>query len=173
VGTRTWETLIKRGWHAFSALLSISRAAYDILFGGLVILLQGEEDSFLQYEVRTQFHFLFPLAEMAKEDWYRVFPFDCASLRLNYKNICFWFRRERGELLVSLSPCHAPRDAHELPFVLAAMDSVDPSKIKRVKRLDQIADLIQPRLEVLNEKFSETGYPIFVKSLRGERHAAS
>lgn len=165
VDRRTRETLISLGRPVYVALGSLFSAIYKVLFGWLEIWSQRKADSPLQYDVRSSFFFLFPPAEIVKERWFRVLPFDYASVRLNYENICFSFTRGRGELNVCLSPRHAPRDTHELSYVVATLDSVNISKVTTRGDLDGAADLIRPRLEALNEAFSERGYSEFAERL--------
>jgi hypothetical protein len=165
VDRRTRETLITLGRPVYIALGSLFSAVYKVLFGWLEIWIQKKADSALLYDVRTNFFFLFPHAEVVKERWYRVLPFDYASVRLNYENICLCFTRGRGELNVTLSPLHAPRDTHELTYVVATLDSVNISKVTTKGSLDGAADLVRPRLDTLNEAFSERGYSEFVKKL--------
>jgi hypothetical protein len=165
VDRRSRETLVALGRPVYIALGSLFSAIYKVLFGWLEIWSQRKADSSLLYDLRTSFFFLFPLAEIVKERWYRVLPFDYASVKLNYKNICFCFTRGRGELNISLSPRHAPRDTHELSYVVATLDSVNISKVTTRGDLDAVADWIRPRLDALNEAFSERGYLEFAKRL--------
>lgn len=122
VDRRTRETLITLGRPVYVVLGSLFLATYKVLFGWLEIWSQRKADSSLRYDVRRSFFFLFPPAEIVKERWYRVLPFDYASVRLNYKNICFTFTRGRGELNVSLSPRHVPLDRRELSYIVATLD---------------------------------------------------
>jgi hypothetical protein len=164
VDRRARETLIALGRPVFVALGSLFWFVNKVLFGWLEVWTQRKADSSLLYDVRTHFFFLFAPAETVKERWHRVLLFDYASVRLNYKNICFCFSRGREELNISLSPRHAPRDAHKLTYVVAALDSVNTSKVT-TNGLDGAADLIRPRLRALNEAFSECGYAEFAKRL--------
>jgi hypothetical protein len=50
-------------------------------------------------------------------------------------------------------------------YVVAALDSVNISKISTRNSLDGAADLIRPRLDALNEAFSERRYSEFSKRL--------
>ncbi len=52
-----------------------------------------------------------------------------------------------------------------LMYVFAALDSVNISKVTTRGSLDGAADLIRPRLDALNEAFSERGYSEFSKRL--------
>ena len=117
------------------------------------------------YDVRTHFFFLFPAAAVVKERWYRVLPFDYASVNLNYQNIRFCFSRGRGELNVSVSPRNAPQERHELAYVVAALERVNIANIITKNTLEESSDLIRPRLQALNEAFSERGYIEFAKRL--------
>ncbi len=162
---RTRATLITLGRPVYVVLGFLFSAVYNVLFGWLEVWMQRKADSSLLYDVRTNFFFLFPAAEIVKTPWYRVLPFDFASVTLNYKNICFSFARGRGELNVSLSPRHAPRETHELMYIVAALDCVNISKVTTDSHLDGAADLIRPRLDALNEAFSERRYSEFAKRL--------
>lgn len=162
---RTRETLITFGRPVYVALGSLFAAIYKVMFGWLEIGSQRKADSALLYDVRKKFFFLFPPAEIVKERWYRVLPFDYSSVSVSYKNICFCFTRGRGELNISLSPGHAPRAAQELRYVVATLDSVNISKVAASGDLDDAADLLRPRLEALNEAFSERRYSEFAKKL--------
>jgi hypothetical protein len=138
---------------------------YKALFGWMDIWLQRKANSALLYDIRSTFFFLFPAAEIVKESWHAVMPFDYATVRLNYKNICFYFSRGRGEVNILLSPRHAPLATQELAYVVAVFDSVNISKAQTNGDLDGAADLLRPRLKALNEAFSEHGYAEFSKRL--------
>jgi hypothetical protein len=140
-------------------------AIYKTLFGWVDIWLQRKADSALLYDVRSTFFFLFPAAEIVKEPGHAVPPCDYATVRLNYKNICFYFSRGRGEVNILLSPRHVPLATQELAYVVAVFDSVNISKVRTNGGLDGAADLLRPRLEALNEAFSEHGYAEFSKRL--------
>ena len=146
---RTRETLITLTRPVYVALGFLFSAVYKVLFGWLEVWMQRKADSSLLYDVRTNFFFLFPPAEIVKARWYRVLPFDYASVTLNYKNICFSFARGRGEIDVSLSPRGAAHETHELAYVVAALDRVNISKVTTKSSLDGAADLIGPRLDAI------------------------
>ena len=162
---RTRQTLITMIRPIYLVLAPVFWVVNKVLFGWLEIWLQRRSDSSLLYDVRTIFFFLFPDAEIVKDRWYRVLPFDYASVCLNHRNVHFCFARGRGELNVSVAPRHAPLDTHELLYVVAALDSVNISKISTRNSLDGAADLIRPRLDALNEAFSERRYSEFSKRL--------
>ena len=158
---QTRESLITLTRPVYVLGSALARVVYKALFGWWEIWSQRRADASLLHDIRVNLPFLFPGAAIAKQRWYRVLPFDYASVNLNYGNICFCFTRGRGELKVSLSPRHIPRETHELPFVIAALDSVDISKVGLAGRLEDVAALIRPRLEALNEVFSQQGYREF------------
>ena len=162
---RTRESLITLTRPVYVLASVFVRVTYKTLFGWWEIWSQRRADASLLHDIRVNLPFLFPGATIVKERWYRVLPFDYASVSLNYGNICFCFTRGRGELNVSLSPRRASRDAHELTYVVAVLDSVNISKVTMRADLDGAADLIRPRLDALNQAFSEYGYPEFAKKL--------
>ena len=104
VNRRTRQTLITLTRPIYIALAPFFWFVNKVLFGWLEIWLQMRSDSSLLYDVRKDFFFLFPGAEIVKERWYRVLPFDYASVCLNHRNVHFCFARGRGELNVSVAP---------------------------------------------------------------------
>jgi hypothetical protein len=78
-------------------------------------------------------------------------------------------RKRTFSLNVLLSPRHAPRDTHELSMVLAALDSTDGRERKPSSYLSEVGDLLRPRLDALNEGFSEPRYAEFRERLATER----
>jgi hypothetical protein len=147
------------------------RLVTAVLFGWLAILLQRRADSSLLYEVRTELYFLFPAGSVVKERWYRVLPFDYASVGINYHNVCFWITRGRGELNVSIAIRDVPRPTYEIGLVVAALDSTVATEQKPIRYLLQVADLLRPRIEAINDAFSESKYPEFKEKLSDQNKA--
>ena len=73
---------------------------------------------------------------------------------------------------VSLSPRHDPRDISELGVIIAVLDSMDFTEGRPTGYLSEVGDLIRPRLDALNEVFSESQYPDFKRKLSIEKEPA-
>lgn len=162
---RTTEYIIQVCRPIYLALRFLVIAVDKVLFGWLYILWQRRGDIALARDIRTNLHFLFPVGEIIKERWYRVLPFDYASVRLNYENIRFCFTQGRETLTVSMSPHGWPQEVFELSVVLAALDSADMAEQKQARSMSDLGDLLRPRLAALNGAFSVTEYPKFREKL--------
>jgi hypothetical protein len=149
----------------------VLRFVYKVLFGWLEIWSQRKADASLLHDIRVNLHFLFPTGSVVKERWYRVLPFDYASVRINYGNVCYCFTRGREELNVSLSPRHAPAETHRLVVVIAALDSTDAAEQKPTRQFSDVEDVLRPRLDALDDAFSESHYPDFRPKLLREKNA--
>jgi hypothetical protein len=145
----------------YLVLRFIFRFLDKVLFGWLDILSQRKEDASLLYDIRMNLHFLFPVGSVVKEPWYRLLPFDYASVGINYANVCFWFARGQEQLNVSITHRNEPCEIYELSAVIAALDSTDVREQKPARSLSEVADLLRPRLDALNDGFSESRYPEF------------
>ena len=141
----------------------VIRAAYKALFGWwLDPLLQRRKNQSLWNDVQANLYSLYTGGVPIREKNPKILPFDYASVRLIFKNISFCFTRGRGELNVTLAPSIAPTDSHEFAVVIAALDS---RHIKPVNNFAEIASILRPRLDALNQAFSENCYPDFEKKL--------
>jgi hypothetical protein len=150
------------------AVVFLMRVIDKVLFSWwLDIWLQRRENAALRDDIQANLYFLYSTGEIVEEPWLRtaVHPFDYAVVRILNGNICFGFTRGQEQLNVRLSPRHAPRDTHELHIVVAAIDSTDVREQKRAEYLSDVADLLQPRMDALNEAFSESGYPAFKEKM--------
>lgn len=144
------------------------RAINKVFFSWwLDIWLQRRKNAALRDDIQASLYFLYSTGEIVNAQWLRtaVHPFDYAVVRILKDNICLGFSRGQDQLNVILSPRHAPRDTHELYTVIAAIDSTDVRGQKPVQYLSDIAELLRPRMDALNEAFSEGGYPAFREKL--------
>jgi hypothetical protein len=142
-----------------------------VLFGWLDIWLQRKEDATLLSDIRMNLHFLFPVGSVVKEPWYRVLPFDYSSVGINYGNVCFWFARGQDQLNVSVTHRKEPREIYELSAVVAALDSTDVTEQHPTRSLSEVGDALRPRLNALNDAFSESRYSEFKTRLSTKRKA--
>jgi hypothetical protein len=166
---RTREQLIAVLRPAYLLVNFVARIADTVLFGWLALWSQKRENASLMDDIEANLYFLISAGEVVKERWTKVHPFDYASVQINYENICFFVTRGQGQVNVLLSPRHALRDTHELSIVIAALDSSDVREQKPVNYLSEVGDLLRPRLDALNEAFSELRYAEFRKKLDAER----
>ena len=127
--------------------------------------LQRKSNQALWDDVQLNLYLLYSKGELIKEKRPQILPFDYASVSLVFGNIRFIFTRGREELNVSLSPRHAPMDTHQLPVVIAAVDSRDVTEQKPIAYLSEVGDLLGPRLGAPNRAFSEKAYPDFKRKL--------
>ncbi|HKN70540.1 MAG TPA: hypothetical protein VJX30_05900 [Terriglobales bacterium] len=157
-------------WPLFAGLGFILMVIRKILFAWwLDPLLQRKANRALWDDVQTNFYFLTSAGHLAKERPAHIHPFDYASIRIIFDNLCFCFTRGRGELNISLSPSRAPEDSHHLDWVVAALASRDATELEPMGSLDEVAQVIRPRLDALNRAFSESEYPEFRKKLSEEK----
>jgi hypothetical protein len=154
MNNRTKETIIALARPIYVVVRPFAWLVHKTLFEWLEVWSQRTADSCLLLDIRANLPFLFPAAEIVKERWYRILPFDYASVRLNFKNICFYFSRGRGELNVALSPVHKPQSTSDLRLVIAVLESVNISKINPVNGFGDVAGWISSRLNALNDAFS-------------------
>lgn len=138
-----------------------------LLWWWLDIWLQRKENAALRDDIQANLFFLYSTGEVVKEQWLKtkLLPFDYASVCILNGPICFWFTRGQDDLAVMLSPRHDPRDTHELHIVIAALDSTDVREQKPARYLSDVAELLRPRMDALNDAFSESRYPAFRESL--------
>lgn len=156
--------LLRPIYQVVSFLLRVINKA---LFWWLDIWLQRRENAALRDDIQANLYFLYTTGEIVKEPWLKtaVHPFDYAVVEIISDNICFGFTRGQEQLNVTLSPRRASRDIHELHTVVAAIDSTDVRKQEPVRYLSDVAELLRPRMDALNEAFSEGGYPAFREKL--------
>jgi hypothetical protein len=117
---------------------------------------QRKADASLLYDVRKDLDFLFPAGSVAKQSWYRVLPFDFASAGIYYGNVCFWYTRGDGNVNVSVALREVPKERCRINVVISARDSTGTSIHKPTRDWPQASDLSRPRLEEINEAFSES-----------------
>ena len=168
---RTRDFLIEVIRPVYLVLSFLVRLIYKVLFGWLEIWSQQKADASLLHDIRVNLYFLFPIGSVVKEKWYRVLPFDYACVRINCGNVCYCFTRGREELNVSLSPSHARQETYEFAIVIAAIDSTDVAEQKPTRYLSAVGDMIRPRLDALNDAFSESQYPDFKMKLSSGKKA--
>ena len=140
-----------------------------ILFGWVHIISQRRADAQLTRDVRINVHFLFPAGQFIKDRWYRVLPFDYASVRVNFENVIVIFTRGQGQLNVSAAPRNSPREIYRIAVIVAALDSIDARDFREPQSLDGVGGVLRPRLVALNEAFSESQYPEFKKKLEAQK----
>ncbi len=140
---------------------------YKSLFWWLDILSQRKENAALKDDIEANLCFLYSRGEVVKEPWMKtaVHPFDYAVVKIMSDNVCFGITRGQEQLNVLVSPCHDPRDTHDLYIVAAALDGTDVRKLKPYRYLSDLAELLRPRIDALNDAFSETQYPVFREKL--------
>lgn len=153
----------------------VSRFVFRVInkaaFGWLDVLLQWKEDNALLYDIRLNLHFLFPMGVVVRAPWYRTLPFDYASVQIRYGNLCLWITRGQEQLNVSLAPCHALSERHELAAVVAALDSTDATEQRSPRDLSELHDLLRPRIDPIDEALSSDKYPEFKRKLLDARRA--
>ena len=81
---------------------------------------------------------------------------------LVYENICFYFTKGRGELNVTVAPSHDREQTSHLNFLLAALDGKQISKFPEPQTMSEVRELLLPRIQALDQAFSESAYPKFL-----------
>lgn len=81
------------------------------------------------------------------------------TVEIRWENLLFTVVRWCGDTNISVAPRHAPRESHELGPVVAALECRHFSERDVVNDLADAANLLRPRLQVLNAAFSEQEFP--------------
>jgi hypothetical protein len=149
----------------FRSLFFLLGILGKVLIGWIFIIWQWKDDAAFLYDVRNVVYFLFPDGRIAKGKWYRVLTFHNTSVGINYRNVCFKFTRWRDEMHVSVAQSGGAGIIYRLTDVISALDSTDAFKMSEPRGLGEWADLIRPRLDEINEAFSESNFPEFKKKL--------
>jgi hypothetical protein len=79
--------------------------------------------------------------------------------KLTGKTCCFLLRRGREDLSVLIAPRHAPNLSYELGSLVAAVENRQYSERDVIASLSDAANLLRPRLKLLNTAFSEQEFP--------------
>ncbi len=138
---------------------------YRILFFWFEVWDQWKSNEALLNDIQANLYFLCSSGEISRGHWYTIHPFDYAVIRIVNGNIRFCFTRGQMQLNIRLAPRHNTRDAHKLHLVLAALDGIDITEQKPARYLDEVAELLRPRIDKLNQAFSPESYPEFRKKL--------
>jgi len=158
--------VMELAWPLFAVIGFILKVAYKILLGWwLDPRLQRKANRALLDDIEANLYTLVSEGEITVPSETAVLPFDYASISIIYKNISFCFTRGRGDITVSVSPRHVPAESHDLASVVAGIDRRNLSERDFVHDLAGAARLLRPRLEALNDAFSEGKYPAFRKTL--------
>jgi len=156
----------------FIGLLFAAKIVYKILFSWwLDPWCQRKTNGSLWNDVQSNFYFLTSIGELVKEKPLRILPLDYASINVVFKNLCFCFTRGQGEVHISISPSHAPKEFTQLGYVIAALDSRDITALEPMGCLSEAAQVVRPRLDALDKAFSESEYPEFKKKLSHEKES--
>ena len=81
------------------------------------------------------------------------------TVKIPWGNLLFTVVRWRDETNVSVAPRHAPRESYEIGPLIAALESRHFSERDAVNDLADAANLLRPRLQALNDAFSEQEFP--------------
>lgn len=163
---RTRVQVMELLWPLFAAMYFIIRGLDKFFLGWwLGPLLQRRENQALWADVQRNCYFLYTKGQPLKDRWPRPLPFDFASVYLIYQNLRLCFTRGRGEMNISLSPRHLPKESYRLEIVIAALDSKDFNEVTSPRNLAAAGDLLRTRLNEINSAFSETQYSKFKKEL--------
>lgn len=87
------------------------------------------------------------------------------SVQIPSGNLLFTITRWRGDTTVSVAPKHDPVQSYELGPLVAAFECRHFSEHDNVNDLADAAGLLRPRLEALDDAFSEQGFPHVRKRL--------
>jgi hypothetical protein len=156
----------------FLGLFFVGRIVYATVFSWWYDSWQQRKaNNSLWGDVQSNFYFLTSKGKLVREEHLHIHPLDYASIRIVVDNICFRFTRGQRELNISLSPSSAPEDSHHLDCVIAALESRDVTELDPIGDLQEVANVVRPRLDALNEAFSESEYPEFRKKLSKEKQS--
>ena len=138
----------------------IVKMVYNIAFAWwLDPWLQRRANDALFRDVQANLYFLVSQGQLVNSSRVTVLPFDYAQVGIRWENLLFTITRGRGELNVSVTPRHAKDESYELGPVIAALERRHLSDRDLVNDLEGAANLLGPRLQVLNAAFSEQEFP--------------
>jgi hypothetical protein len=120
--------------------------------------LQRKANRALLDDVQSNMYFLVSQAKAVNSPS-AVLPFDYSSVEVLWENLYFVITRGRGDVSVSVAPAHARNELNELGPTIAALEGRHFSEHDVVHDLGGAADLLRPRLALLNSAFSEQEYP--------------
>jgi len=164
---RRQRVIVVIGQPIYDAVRLVFPAIYKALFWWVDIWLQRRRNAALRDEIQANLFFLYSAGTVISEKWIRtaIHPFDYAVVGVISDKLHFSFARGQDQLNILLAPQHLPNDTHDLYTVLAAFDGVDIGELKPTKYLSDVAELLRPRIDALNDAFSETGYSSFRQKL--------
>jgi len=82
-------------------------------------------------------------------------------------SLLFRFIRGRGGLDVFVGPRRMPESRHELSLVLSLLDSATKVDRQAFYRLEQVARVLRPRMNLLQSAFAEDRYSELCEALAG------
>jgi hypothetical protein len=157
-------------WPLFMALGFVAKTVHKLLLSWwLDPWLQTKANAALWDDVQANLYWLSAEGQRVSERRPKILPFDYASVCVDYGNIRFWITCGRGELNVSLAPRYLPQEESELAVLIAALESTDVTEQKPIERFSDITELLRPRINALNEVFSEKDYAKFKEKLTREK----
>lgn len=134
----------------------IIKVVYNIAFAWwLDPWLQRKANRALRDDVQAKLYFLASQSQVGISHPKGVLPFDYALVEIHWENLLIIVSRGRGDTTVSVAPRHAPQDSYELGPVIAALEHRHFSERDIINDLGAAARLLHPRLEALNDAFSE------------------
>lgn len=134
------------------------KVVYIALFGWwLDPWLQQKENRALLDDIRTNLNFLITSSPIDFSKQVKNVR-SCAEVRIPWENLLVIVTRWHGETNVRVAPRHAPNDRYEIGPLIAALERRRLSEHDVVNDLVSAAKLLQPRLQALNEAFSEQEY---------------
>jgi hypothetical protein len=150
----------------------VCRIAYKICFSWWYDPWQQKKaNEALWYALEAKLYCITSKGELVNEKKPAILPFDYASIKVIFENVCFCFTRGRGEFNVTLSPLRVPSHIYHLEWVLAALDANDPSVAPRIDTLDDVAQVLGHHLGRITKSFSEVDYPVFREKMLEEKES--
>jgi hypothetical protein len=96
-------------------------------------------------------------------------PFDFAFVIVGLDNLFFRFFRGRDAFEVWVAPSFAPKEWAELQWVLSRIGRAAPFEPREFLSLEDIANLLKPRMTFIREAFSPEQYPEIERHLSDMR----
>ena len=155
----------------YNVLRFVLGTLYKVLFGWYDILSQWRANASLLYDVKRDLYFLFPLGKINKKPWFETLPFNYATVHIDYENFRLGVTRGRDELTILFRCLKDLQETYYFSEVIAALDSTEATERKPIRDLTQAVDLLRPRLELINEAFSESNYSTFKDKLSSQKKA--
>jgi hypothetical protein len=138
----------------------VVKMVYNVAFGWwLDPWLRRKANRALMDDITANLYFLVSGPHAGVPRSIGVLKSEWPTVEIPWGNLLFTVVRWRGDTNVCVAPCHAPEESYELGPLVAALESRHFSERDVVNDLADAANLLRPRLQVMNAAFSAQEFP--------------